>query len=238
VADDHFDSYAILRTLVLGPHYATRKGPDGSPIQANIVNERDNPLLDKGLLLVCLGAEAYLADDGQGSNQQAVTLLSQTLDSLERVFRQSGPFSGYPVRADVVGSVCWESSPVGGGTRSQNYFLNDDGSYCYATPLHDHRSPALVSAGVFDSWDPAARGRYAVQWSTFVDRYRYWEPSSDELLGLLAGYSVAYDLVRDAGSVTASETRYRTSPHGCPQTAISCCARDRPKVSKQCRPVS
>ncbi|HEX5703901.1 MAG TPA: hypothetical protein VFX97_11920 [Pyrinomonadaceae bacterium] len=138
-------------------------------------HDRTNSLLMTGIRLSCLAIEARLG------NTDSLKVIDRILNTLEVLFKfSSNPtFQGYVVRWDAVASDMWETRVVGGQTKlRQNYefLLNADKktwaeghTYLYCTPFNDAR---YIQAN--------AKGG--------VDRYRRWEPSMDEYVGLVTGY--------------------------------------------------
>ena len=138
-------------------------------------HDRTNSLLMTGIRLACLAIEARLG------NTDSLKIIDRILNTLEVLFKFSSnqTFQGYVVRWDAVASDLWETRVVDGQTKlKQNYefLLNADKktwaaghTYIYCTPFND---PRYIQA--------KAKGG--------VDRYRRWEPSMDEYVGLVTGY--------------------------------------------------
>ncbi|HET7089225.1 MAG TPA: hypothetical protein VFL17_11275 [Anaerolineae bacterium] len=153
-------------------------------------HDRDNPLLWSGILFTCLAIEHHLA------SSTARNIIWEGLKSIGSLYKfTEGHFKGYILRWDPVTSDKWI-------TRVDNdkvvplqccEFLTDAArQYLYCTPL-DH--PAYIPPvdkppdGLPDDhpqWQ-AYRARTA-----FMPRYRFWEPSMEELAGLILAYDVIH----------------------------------------------
>jgi hypothetical protein len=169
-----------------------------NPSEANrwaiALHGRENPLIATGHLLICLAVEAYLG------NSEAVKIIKCALESLNSLFKFRGNhFDGYIVRFDDACSDLWATEEANGKIISRQCldFLRDDRkNTLYCTPF-DH--PDYIRAppdgdpqSTRDVPGPLDRERW-----NFCLRYRHWEPSMDELNGLLMGYDLVYRLVRD-----------------------------------------
>lgn len=138
--------------------------------------EYDNPLMFTGQLLTCLAVEYYLGIEPQEAEQIIKDTL-HTIDTLYRFQGQGNHFDGYVIRRDPVLSDRWvtdedaQHMPV---LKTCCEFLIAPGrNYYYCTRLDDPR-----------------RARYSLD-------YRDWEPSQDELVGLVAAYDMVFSLVDD-----------------------------------------
>ena len=130
----------------------------------------DNPLMASGKLMTCLAVEYHLG------RQEALPLLRALLETIGSLYKFSDDhFAGYILRWDpVLAYQGW----VEDAQRRYNatFYLHQDLTYNYCTPLHDPRSRQPTD------WD----------WN---DRFRRWEPSMDELVGLVMGYDMIFNLV-------------------------------------------
>jgi hypothetical protein len=147
-------------------------------------HDRTNALLQTGFRLVSLCIDARAGD------QIAWQVIERVLNTLHALLRFKGgpdPYRGYVVRWDVVSSDLWELKPPPSGSpkppkliQNFEFLLNPDTKtfsggdhYMYCTPLNDprHREAIRLHDG--------QRGG---------DRFRRWEPSMDEYVGLVIGY--------------------------------------------------
>lgn len=170
-------------------------------------HDRSNPLLWTGVRLMGLCAEHHLG------HREATKIILLILDTLESLFKFSSPrddqaFDGYILRWDPVTSDNW--------TRQVDALENEDGRLVSGreTPIMPCEFLLSASEKDFDTtgkrylyctplWDP----RYQLDVSTRDGdrgRFRRWEPSMEEFLGLMVGYS---HLHRTFGQPTSSPAR-------------------------------
>jgi hypothetical protein len=149
-------------------------------------HQRENPLIASGVLLTCLAVEYYLG------NQEALKLIRSALVSIGSLYKFNGNhFDGYIIRWDAVTSDFWQEEFSGGAVQSKrclNFLTDANGKYLYCTPFD---SPDYVTPENFE-------GVPGERWSYLV-RYRHWEPSMDEINGLMMGYDAVYRFVDDQG---------------------------------------
>jgi hypothetical protein len=149
----------------------------------SVVHQHENPLIRTGKLLICLSVEAALG------STEALKIIRCALDSLDTLYKfkgQGNHFDGYIIRWDAVTSDYWLTHEENGlviPDRCLNFMQDARGNYLYCTPFDD---PRYVSP---DN-DAQANVR-----NNFCIRYRHWEPSQDEIVGLMMGYDIVYRLV-------------------------------------------
>jgi hypothetical protein len=160
-------------------------------------HSRANPLMYGSQLMVCLAVETMLSVPGSKE------ILARQLATLNSLFKYSTPpYNGYILRWDPVTSDHWVTA-VGENAivvTSCCDFLTDsdcpDG-YAYTTPLDDPRYVPYMPQSVFNTLSPADQLAYQTARIKCLDMTRYWEPSLDEITGLIAGYSFVYQVVSD-----------------------------------------
>ena len=157
----------------------------------------DNPLSIGGMLLTCLSVEQYL---GRPDALPIIRAFLETTASLYKFDGQPGMshFRGYIIRWDpALRDMYFDPAPSSPETTrySRAFYLNPDWTYCYCTPIHDPRSRRPMTEAEWNAAKPQERDRSNEAFSDWLDRYRNWEPSMDELVGLVAGYDVAYRLL-------------------------------------------
>ena len=147
--------------------------------------EHANPLLQSGMNLTRLAVEAKL---GNHESLKIITLSLKTIDSLFK-FKGDPIFDGYILRFDPVTCDNWVEYPKKNEPCFCCNFLPNldprtfkDNQYNYSTPEHD----GLVAR---NSHDPG--------------KYRMWEPSFDEISGLLGGYYMLWYCLNDNTSQLA-----------------------------------
>lgn len=147
---------------------------------------RENPLICTGQLLLCLAVEYYLG------YKEALPIIRSALESLATLCKFSEPhFKGYMLRWDAVSSDFWTTVERNGHqepVRCLQFLTDKEERYLYCTPFNH---PDYIT----DKNNASAAQRDARY--AFCVRYRYWEPSFDELNGLLMGYDIVYELVDD-----------------------------------------
>jgi hypothetical protein len=158
-------------------------------------HRRDNPLMLTGQLMTCLAIEYHL-----GLKAQALPIIREALISIGELYKfpnsqdSRDVFKGYILRWDAVTSDFWSATLVNGAaapTICRNFAIGPGPQYLYVLPrnhpAYEPRNPHVddnsAQAGVHDNW---------------YRRYRWPEPSFDELVGLVAAYDIVYRLVDDA----------------------------------------
>jgi hypothetical protein len=156
-------------------------------------HERENPLMRAGLLLICLAVEHHLGRQG------AALIIREALTTIGSLYKFGDTCSGYPIRWDPVTSDHWVTRRDGPNTRLQyccDFLLSSSrDAYLYCTPFQDPRYTGLMRTEDFKQLGHSEKQAYtAARWKS-LDRYRRWEPSMDELVGLIMGYDIVYRLV-------------------------------------------
>jgi hypothetical protein len=216
-SDEHARAYGELRAAVLSRHFALRRywradllslvaglaaGDDvRSSSRADQVRQRwdvitrdrgENPLMMGGMLATCLAIEA-----GAG-NRESLYALRGYLHTLRTLYPYVGDgFEGYAVRWDPYTSEKWEERD-GAPVRCTEFISREGGGYWPVPPRGAVSLPPLEPTD-----DQAAQdARYA-----FLAGYRSVELSQDELVGLVATYSVIHQFVDDRQVRTAVRTQ-------------------------------
>jgi hypothetical protein len=144
--------------------------------------DNSNPLMLTGQLLACLAVEHVLG------RSDSLRIIRSVLGSLASLYKFAGDhFDGYIVRQDVATSARWVTAMDGGKgvpLYSCGFLIDRGGRYLYSTPF-DH--PQYVPPEA-TSWDER-------WWSLHLNRS--WEPSMDELTGLIMGYDIVFRLVEE-----------------------------------------
>jgi hypothetical protein len=170
-------------------------------------HERENPLMFSGQLLTCLAVEHRLG------STTALPILRQALFSIGSMFKfpATPGFTGYPIRWDPTTCDHWVTELQGSQAHPLfccDFQIDGERRYRYCTSFDDptYVPPTNVGAGHPASNDPGwhddlgdPRQPRAVERLTCLQRYRSWEVSQDELVGLMLGYDMVYQLVSDAG---------------------------------------
>jgi hypothetical protein len=128
-------------------------------------------------LMIALAVEYKLG------RQDSLPILRLALESIGHLYKYQNiaDFSGYPIRWDAVTSDKWATRTVKNDDIPWyccEFLLNSNYEYLYCTPSNH---PG------YDKTDDAN-----------LDRLRYWEPSTDELTGLVLTYDMVFQLVDDA----------------------------------------
>jgi len=161
-------------------------------------HSRANPLMYSAQLMVCLAVEVALGIPG------SLDILSRLLATTKSLFKFATPWDGYILRWDAVTSDHW-SIVFGENAIVTDHccdFLTDadtPGGYLFSTPLDDPRYTPYMAQSQFNSLTPDQMTQYQQARLLSIDQNRYWEPSQDELTGLLAGFSFVVQLVTDPG---------------------------------------
>jgi hypothetical protein len=166
-----------------------------------------NPLMLGGQLLTCLAVEHEL---GQPDAAKIIRLALQSLASLYKF--SSDHFDGYIIRWDAAASDDWEIETSEGQVirrYCRQFLLAQDRRHLYCTPFDDPRYLRPLNAAERARMSQDEVARYDAARDTCVRRYRFWEPSQDELIGLVMGYHMVYQLVDDQGIRAEVERQVR-----------------------------
>jgi hypothetical protein len=149
-------------------------------------HRRDNPLMLSGQLLTCLSIEYHL-----GRKDESLPIIREALYALRQLYKfpndqdNRSIFSGYILRWDAVTSDYWRTQN-GQPTVCSNFVVGAGNRYLYSLP-YDHPAYEPRTPGVNKSLTHGAWYR----------RFRWYEPSYDELVGLVCGYDIVFRLVDD-----------------------------------------
>jgi hypothetical protein len=153
--------------------------------------DRANPLMYSGQLMTCLAVETELGIGGNSTD-----ILSRLLATTGSLYKyQAPPNDGYILRWDPITSDHWDTAFGEAGEiwtfGCADFLVDSDrpGGWLYCTPLDDPRYVPYMPQGDFNKLSVNAQNDYQNNRQFSVDRLRYWEPSMDELTGLIAGYS-------------------------------------------------
>lgn len=156
-----------------------------------ILHERENPLDYSGAWLCRLAIEYHL---GNKDSHQIIQLILQSIGSLYKIKDPEDPFAGYIIRYDECTCDSWTARFENGKeipVTCCNFFLD---------PNPDHHGDRKAGAGYLHC-SPLDHPTYVEARKKndgFVARrFRHWEVSMDELVGLVAGYSTVYKYVDD-----------------------------------------
>ncbi|MFC6085953.1 hypothetical protein [Sphaerisporangium aureirubrum] len=228
--EGHEELYWRVRARILGRHFAvgTRSRvnivssrnsmggilPDGLPadvvdtlLRWNVtVYGDENPLLWSSRLLAAVAVEHQL---GHPQAERIAVAALDTFDSLYR-FRRGDDFDGYVLRWDPVISSRWVT--VEGGEYSGAFLVDPEREeYLYCTPHRDPRHTPTRSPETLERLlSRVQREQYLRAWQAHDHAYRSWEPSMDEIVGLVASYAVLHELIPTPAvrsRVTAQVTR-------------------------------
>jgi hypothetical protein len=196
--------------LLCGPTYVRPRKADGSLLYPNVaglfqqnrnnrllperwrvaMREHANPLLQSGIHLTQLAIEAKL---GNRESLKIIDLSLKTIDSLYK-FKNDPIFGGYILRYDPVTCDNWVEYPKPNQPFFCCNFLPNldpptfkDNQYNYSTPDQD----SMVQSAVNRAGDAEPA------------RYKLWEPSFDEITGLLGGYFMIWSCLKDDPSEQA-----------------------------------
>jgi hypothetical protein len=148
----------------------------------------DNPLMESSRLLTCMAVEHHLGFPG------ALGIIRAALETLGSLYKFRGNhFDGYILRWDPVLTDRWFDD--GQSRYCQTYYINDDGSYNYCTPLNDPRSIRRRPLAEWNAMTRDEKLRYHNSRWNWLDTYRRWEASMDELVGLVTAYDIVHRLV-------------------------------------------
>jgi hypothetical protein len=160
---------------------------DSSPKSEELIvnHGRENPLIASGQLLSLMAIEYYLGNlDAAKIIQSALT----SIDSLYKYKSFGNDFEGYIIRWDAVTSDLWQEEIVGDKIVPKhcfNFLTDEAGNILYCTPF-DHPD-YVTQENDLDN----------IRYPYFV-RYRHFEPSMDEIIGLLMGYDMVYRFVNNS----------------------------------------
>ena len=159
-------------------------------------HRRENPAMFGAWLSTALSIECAL-----GHGDGALPILRLYLETLESLFKfkdiPDRAIAGYPLRWDAIGSDAWAVGPIAnqpGHWYSCEFLLDEQGRHSYLTPFHH---PGYVP------WNPTKDvhngndDNILRQISRGLNRD--WEPSMDEICGLVSGYAVMTSLSGDNG---------------------------------------
>ena len=217
-SDQHAILYAKLRAAILSKHFARGKffrtnllSDGGVILDTNMKVEellkqppdvqqktrwnireriRENPLMFGGQLLTCLAIEYVLGQP------YAVRMILSALTSLSSLYKfQGNHFDGYIIRWDPVASDNWRISEDNTSRYCNNFLIdnNDNSRYVYCDSSADPRYAPFRS----ERRDKMSQWERDAHWQ-FFDNFRRWEPSMDELTGLIMGYYMIHHLVSDS----------------------------------------
>jgi hypothetical protein len=169
-------------------------------------HQRANPLMASGQLMACLAVETWLGIPGSKA------ILARLLATTKSLFKYTTPpYDGYILRWDPATSDHWATGPAENAdyqvTDCCDFLTDPDnpGQFLYCTPQDDPRYVPYMQQSAFTHLpsgsnatnDPRTTYQNARMFS--LDMTRYWEPSMDELTGLIAGYSFVSTVVSDPG---------------------------------------
>ncbi len=164
--------------------------------------DSDNPLMTSGQFLTCLAVEDHLGQP------QAGRILRSAILTLRSLYKFHGNhFDGYIIRWDPTTSDRWRT--VNNLPQISDMFLvNQSGEYIFCIPSTDPRHVALRSRetlvklmGKHEADRYVRNDGNLVDWGwDYYDRYRRWELSMDELVGLMT----AYFMIHKLGASTSS----------------------------------
>jgi hypothetical protein len=142
----------------------------------------ENPWLLFAPLALALGVEVRLG------HRPTVAVLDAALDAWGRMFRSSGPFAGYPVRWDPIASEPGKEHWNGANMRSGEFPLDAQGRYDFSGRATDVRAHAYRSAAILRQLLPAGQNPNAHHEAMYGHHrhFQQWDPSQDEVVGMLA----------------------------------------------------
>lgn len=174
--------------------------------------DRDNPWLFGCKLTVTLATEARLGLPG------ADDLLGRALRSCERQFSSRSGFKGFPLRYDPVTSDDW--MPVPGSPADtppeqgicRGFLITPDGKdYILSTPPNDPRHfPYLIESTGVALMGRRLYRRYVKSRDQYIGSYRKWEPSQDEIVGVITTYVAVAEGTQDPALRQLARSRLRT----------------------------
>jgi hypothetical protein len=173
--------------------------------------DRDNPWLFGSKLTIALATEARFGLLG------AEPLLDRSIRSCEQLFSKRTGFSGFPLRYDPVTFDYWMPAPGSPANTPPDqgicdgFLITPDGQdYILSTPPNDPRHFPYVS----ESTGRALMGRrlykrYLEKRNKYIECYRKWEPSQDELVGVVTTYVAAAEGTKDPALRRVARSRLR-----------------------------
>lgn len=164
---------------------------------------RENPLMLTGQFLTCLAVEYYLNIE-RSEVQKRIKEVLATLASLCKF--KGNHFDGYIIRWDPTTSDRWITSDDHGKPYPRyccEFLVGPDGRYLYSTPLNDPRYTPFMreyesKRSLPSDQKSEAQKSYEAARDHSLEFYRSWEPSQDELVGLVMSYDIIFRLVDDA----------------------------------------
>ncbi|GAB7186751.1 hypothetical protein ATKI12_6582 [Kitasatospora sp. Ki12] len=159
-------------------------------------HQRENPLMFSSQMLICLSVEHYLG------RVEVAPIIKCALDSIGSLYKFDKPFQGYPIRWDPVTSDLWVVARNSDGKSRIRYnyeFLlaQDRRSYLYCTPLEHPNYTRNIRDRELGRMTKGRQEAYRRGRDRSLELYRAWEPSMDEIVGLICGYDSVYRLVDD-----------------------------------------
>ena len=173
--------------------------------ERSAVRTGENPWLFFTPMAIALATEVRLG------LQPAATILNTALDAFAAMFRCSGAFAGYPIRWDPVTSEPGIDVRTGGNVRSGEFLLNSRGQYDFTGPRSDLRAYPWRPEGILRNLMPAG-ANIAYELERIRQHHRWfqrWEPSQDEVLGMLGLAWAAGSLSGDAALRTRTAALLR-----------------------------
>ena len=151
--------------------------------------DRDNPWLFGSKLAIALASEAQLG----------LSVAEQPLGRMIRSGKQLFKFnltgvSGFPLRYDPVTCDGWFEVPNEPGRRvSTDFLVSPNGAeYLFSTPPNDPRHFPYIPKDVGISlMGENQYEEYLNRRNRYLEHYRKWEPSQDELVGVITTYIAA-----------------------------------------------
>jgi len=206
---DYFASYKAIRAALFANHFAnftSAPEEDGSrhTCPCSIFNEAwlltapgwsagDNPLMTTGLWLIVLAGEYDLG------NTAAARTVQSALAAVGDLFKFQGDhFDGYPLRRDPMISSTWLRAQSNGTPveYSASFLVTDDyAGYEYTTDPNDWRSIRTPTHREWATWPEAQKNDWFWTYWVWDKFYRDWEPSQDEMIGLVAGLATVQRLM-------------------------------------------
>ena len=158
-------------------------------------HDRENPLLFSGQLLICLAVEHHLG-------RRVAPIIKTALHSIATMYKfDQEHFRGYPIRYDAITSDHWVTRSENGRVKPRyccRFFLSPDrNSYLYCTPFQNPRYTPFIPVEQFKRMREQEKMDYHNARQRSLSWHRRWEPSMDELVGLIMGYDIVFRLVDD-----------------------------------------
>lgn len=154
--------------------------------------DRDNPILYDGVFVTCLAIEYHL---GRTDALAIIQAALNTIGSLYKFKSRTDHFAGYIIRWDPATSDFWFTWTDTGGKITPlfcaEFCVDGNGQYQYCTPLNYPGYTPLNYPGYTASDEDRARRAASL-------KMRAWEPSVDEINGLVLMYDSLFRFVSDA----------------------------------------